>query len=221
MTSTRFSKGPSVPTTSTAFRRAFSNRHPGDAVRLVLGLSVLVASALFIHHDRVGIVETDVFRLINDFPLPGWTYPVVWALMQFGNIASVPATVVTAGIARRWRLALDFAVAGGSIYILAKVVKGLVDRGRPQTLLHSVHILGQRAEGLGYVSGHSAVAVALATVAAPYLGRRARRWVWAAAVSVCVFRVYVGAHLPLDVVGGAGLGLAVGGAVRLLLGRRA
>jgi undecaprenyl-diphosphatase len=33
-------------------------------------------------------------------------------------------------------------------------------------------------------------------------------------------RVYVGAHLPLDVVGGAGLGLAVGGAVRLLLRRR-
>jgi undecaprenyl-diphosphatase len=36
---------------------------------------------------------------------------------------------------------------------------------------------------------------------------------------VCLARVYVGAHLPLDVVGGIGLGLAVGGAVRLLTGR--
>jgi len=38
-------------------------------------------------------------------------------------------------------------------------------------------------------------------------------------VVVCLTRVYVGAHLPLDVIGGAGLGVAVGGVVRLLFGR--
>ena len=38
---------------------------------------------------------------------------------------------------------------------------------------------------------------------------------------VCLARVHVGAHLPLDVVGGAGLGLAIAGGVRLLLGRPA
>jgi membrane-associated phospholipid phosphatase len=41
------------------------------------------------------------------------------------------------------------------------------------------------------------------------------------AVFVCVARVYVGAHLPLDVVGGAALGLAAGTGVRLLFGRPA
>jgi membrane-associated phospholipid phosphatase len=38
---------------------------------------------------------------------------------------------------------------------------------------------------------------------------------------VCLARLYVGAHLPLDVVGGAALGLAVAGLVRLVLGRPA
>jgi membrane-associated phospholipid phosphatase/predicted Ser/Thr protein kinase len=203
---------------TTPLRRAFSNRHPGDALRVVLGVAILITTATVVHHDSVGTVETNVFRLVNDFPLPAWSYPVVWALMQFGNIASVPAVVAAAGFARRWRLALDFAVAGGTIYVLAKVVKTLIERGRPQTLLDSVHILGEPARGLGYVSGHSAVAVALATVAAPYLGRNARRWVWAAAVSVCVFRLYVGAHLPLDVVGGMALGWAAGAAAHLILG---
>jgi len=35
---------------------------------------------------------------------------------------------------------------------------------------------------------------------------------------VFVTRMYVGAHLPLDMVGGAALGAAVGALVRLLLG---
>jgi glycosyltransferase 2 family protein len=38
-------------------------------------------------------------------------------------------------------------------------------------------------------------------------------------VAVVFFtRMYVGAHLPLDMVGGAALGVAVGALVRLLLG---
>jgi undecaprenyl-diphosphatase len=35
---------------------------------------------------------------------------------------------------------------------------------------------------------------------------------------VCFARVYVGAHLPLDIVGGVALGIAVAGAVRLAFG---
>jgi hypothetical protein len=52
----------------------------------------------------------------------------------------------------------------------------------------------------------------------PYLGRRARWVAVAVAVVVCVSRLYVGAHLPLDVVGGAALGWAAGSLVHLLLG---
>ena len=68
------------------------------------------------------------------------------------------------------------------------------------------------------MSGHSAVAVALATVASPFLGRRARRVAWTLAGLVCVARIYVGSHLPLDVVGGAALGWAAGALVLLVFG---
>jgi undecaprenyl-diphosphatase len=75
--------------------------------------------------------------------------------------------------------------------------------------------------GRGFISGHAATLAALAAVAWPWHGRRGRIAAAVVVVVVCLTRIYVGAHLPLDVVGGAGLGLAVGGAVRLLLGRPA
>lgn len=70
----------------------------------------------------------------------------------------------------------------------------------------------------GFVSGHSAVAAALATAAAPYLSRRLRRVAWALALTVGLARVYVGAHLPLDVVGGLLVGWVTGSLVHHALG---
>jgi glycosyltransferase 2 family protein len=121
-------------------------------------------------------------------------------------------------VTRRLRLAAYAALAGGTIYLVAKLVKVFVQRGRPQTLLDNVFILDVPDRGLGYVSGHSAVAVSLATVASPFLGRRARRVAWTLAGLVCVARIYVGSHLPFDVVGGAALGWAAGALVLLVFG---
>jgi glycosyltransferase 2 family protein len=133
-------------------------------------------------------------------------------------VLAVPLAAGAAALTRRFRLAVDLVAAGGAAWLLARLVKQLVERGRPPGLLGAVHVRGPAASGLGYVSGHAAVAVALATVASPYLGRRARRVAWALAALVCLARLYVGAHLPLDVVGGAALGWAVGALVHLLLG---
>jgi glycosyltransferase 2 family protein len=193
-------------------------RHPGDVLRVVLGALVLLATMTAIRQDRIGVRETDVFRLINDLALPGWTRWPVWGVMQLGVIGAVPLVALLALVTRRLRLAAYAALAGGTIYLVAKLVKEFVQRGRPQTLLDEVYIFDVPDRGLGYVSGHSAVAVALATVASPFLGRRARRVAWVLAALVCVARIYVGSHLPLDVVGGAALGWAAGALVLLMFG---
>jgi undecaprenyl-diphosphatase len=194
------------------------SRHPGDAVRVVLGAAILAVTTTAIHKDLIGDREAALFRVVNELALPGWTWPGVWLVMQLGVIGAVPLVAILALATRRLRLALDAVLAAGSIYLIAKLVKEFVQRGRPQTLLDNVNILGEPARGLGYVSGHSAVAVALATVASPYLGRRARRVAWVLAACVCLARMYVGSHLPFDVVGGAALGWAAGSLVLFVLG---
>ncbi|HWD43683.1 MAG TPA: phosphatase PAP2 family protein [Actinomycetota bacterium] len=194
------------------------SRNPADAVRVVLGGAVLAVTTTAIHKDFVGDREAALFRVVNELALPSWTWPGVWLVMQLGVIGAVPLVAILALATRRLRLALDAVLAAGSIYLIAKLVKEFVQRGRPQTLLDGVNILGEPARGLGYVSGHSAVAVALATVASPYLGRRARRVAWILAGCVCLARMYVGSHLPFDVVGGAALGWAAGSLVLFVLG---
>jgi glycosyltransferase 2 family protein len=162
------------------------------------------------------VLEEDLFRLVND--LPNALFPAFWVVMQAGNVLAVGVAAAVVAATRRFWLAANLAITGIGVWLLARLIKDLVGRGRPETLLDDVHIRGGQDSGLGFVSGHAAVAVAIATLVAPYLGRRARWVAVVVAVLVCVSRLYVGAHLPLDVVGGAALGWAAGSLVHLLLG---
>src|SRR3712207_7349543 len=51
-----------------------------------------------------------------------------------------------------------------------------------------------------------------------FRSRRGRRVAWALAWSVALSRVYVGAHLPLDIIGGVAAGWAVGALIHWLFG---
>jgi membrane-associated phospholipid phosphatase len=200
-------------------RRAGVRRGWAELLVAAAGVLLVVVSAVPVDADRVSDAERAVFRVMNGPPL--LPFVVVWPLMQLGNLAAVPVVAAVAAVLRRWRLAAGALLAGLGVYVLAKVVKGIVPRGRPDGLLTDVVIRGAAAHGRGYVSGHAAVVVALVVVAWPWLGTRGRILCAALAVTVCFARVHVGSHLPLDVVGGAGLGMAVGGVVLFLVGHPA
>jgi membrane-associated phospholipid phosphatase len=206
-------------TTATRSPQPTITRGWHDLALIAGGTVLLVLAALPVHPTEVSGAEAAVFRVLNGATvLP---FVVVWPVMQLGNVLVVPAAAVVAAGFRRWRLAVELLVAGLGTYLAAKVVKGIWPRGRPDDLLSDVVIRGADALGRGFVSGHAATLTALAVVAWPWLGRRGRIVVAVLVTVVCLSRVYVGAHLPLDVVGGAALGLAVGGAVRLVMGHPA
>jgi undecaprenyl-diphosphatase len=199
---------------SNAARRAIPH-----LLGIATGVGILVLCGALVDPDRIAAGELPAFRAINGWPHA--LYRPVWVVMQLGNIVAAPAAVLVALVLRRWRLAGAFALVGVGKIVMARVVKRIVERHRPDSLVEGVVLRGDASPtGLAFVSGHAVVAVGLATVLHPYLGTKGRIAAWALAFVVCFGRVFVGAHLPLDVVGGAGLGLAIGSIANLLLAPR-
>jgi len=176
-------------------------------VRLGIGVTSLLATAGAARQDHVGHWEAGAFRTVNGLP-DSWQLPAR-VVMQLGTFGAVPAAAATAWLAGDRELAGRLRAGGTSAWVLAKVVKRMVRRPRPVALLAGIRCRGREAAGLGYLSGHAAVVVALGAAAIPRLGLAGRAFALTAIPLVGLTRVYVGAHLPLDIAGGMALGLAV------------
>ena len=187
--------------------------------RLGLGVAGLLATAGAVHRDRVSAGEAGAFRAING--LPDALYPPAWVVMQLGAFGAVPAAAAAAWRAGDGELAGRLLLGGTGAWAAAKVVKQVVRRPRPADLLPGTRGRGRDAAGLGYLSGHTAVAVALGAAALPRLGPAGRALTLTAIPLVGLTRLYVGAHLPLDIAGGAALGLAAAAAADLAPARTA
>jgi glycosyltransferase 2 family protein len=184
-----------------------------------VGLFVIAASGS-LARDGLAAGERAIFAAINS--LPDALYVVIWPFMQYGVFLTIPILVVVAVIVHRYRLAGAMALAGLGVYFVAKWLKHEVERGRPGALLAGVHERESFAiDSLGYPSGHIAVAAALTMVVTPYLRGRWKLVPAALVVVVAIGRTYVGAHLPLDLVGGAALGATAGASANILVGRPA
>lgn len=192
-----------------------TNRVLWDGLRLAGGL-VALTGAIALLADPPAIWETAIFRGINS--LPRGLDEVVWAIQRIGSSAMIPiAGAALWLLARRWQP--PAALLASAILLGWLAVQGLQEvseRGRPAALFDDAVLgISANAEGVGFPSGHAVVVFMLATVLSPYVLRKVRWSLYGIALLVAVTRVYVGAHLPLDVIGGAALGIIAGTAVNL------
>jgi membrane-associated phospholipid phosphatase len=185
-----------------------------DLVVLAASLAVFAGCALLVADGRVGSVERSAFHAINGLP-EGLYGPML--LFQYLGVLAMPLVVAVGALAfRRWRLAAALVLVVPLKLALERVVKWLVQRERPGTTVPDAILRGVHPGGLSYVSGHAIITFAIAGLLALVLPRRWGIVAFGLATCNAVARVYLGAHNPLDVVGGAAVGLAIAAGLDLV-----
>jgi membrane-associated phospholipid phosphatase len=172
---------------------------------------------------KAGAVSWDVspFRTLNQVPPAAASAltPLSRVFLPAGIIAVVVLTVGCVVARNRSVLPLAAgAIAAGAAWALAHVAKALAERPRPYEVIAGAVLRQQPAHGTSFPSSHTAVTMAVMIALVPFLPRALAAVAIAYAVLVGWSRVYLGVHYPLDVLAGAGIGTAVGGAVLLALG---
>lgn len=190
-------------------------RHPGDVIRAFIAVFVVALTTFLAYNKQLGLVEEAVFHVINY--LPSFLSPLLVFIMQGGALFFVFIAAPIALLVKHRRLAVKILFGGVGGWWLARVMKELIQRERPGFLVADIVDRAQ-ASGLGFPSGHSTVAAVIATVVVPYVPKRWRKIIWVLAWTVAISRVYVGAHLPLDIFGGLALGWLIGSLLNLGFG---
>jgi undecaprenyl-diphosphatase len=194
---------------------------PGTAGLLAcLGAALFGVSALLLKTGTLGWDES-LFRVLNEVPAAAAAVltPLSHLFLPAGIVVIVVFAVVY--VVARNRSVLPVAAgaaAAGVAWALAHVAKAIADRPRPYEVIADAVLRQQPAHGTSFPSSHTAVTVAVVIALVPFLARPLAAAGIAYAILVGWSRVYLGVHYPLDVLGGAGLGLVAGGVILLALG---
>lgn len=189
---------------------------PGVAWWVLTGSAVLVVLTYWLAlQPGAADAQSGLVAWFNDPPQP------LAAVMAASNVLLRPValTVVTVSLCT-WVLVTVRGRSRGEVLraaalgvllseLVAQVLKRLADQPRPTAVIPGLDVHGYPKDPFGnaYPSAHTAVTVAVVAATWPWLGRLQRVVGVALVLLVALNRLYIGAHWPVDVVGGAAVGL--------------
>lgn len=176
-------------------------------------LSLLVSPLVNNNHDLIAN-DTSAFLKVNDSHI-AFLNNIMICLTKFGReafwIVTIILLFILGGMGGK-KTAIVLALAFIVIIPIGYAAKDLVQRERP-VVPDSDVILAQDSD-FSFPSGHATIVSAGAAIALALFRDSKRKLaislaLTAEAALVCISRVYVGGHYPLDVVGGILLGVGI------------
>jgi undecaprenyl-diphosphatase len=139
----------------------------------------------------------------------GWLNWLFEGLSRAGTLGAIWIVIalVLALVWRRWGVLVMTAAAVAIADLAATGLKAVIDVERPSSRYATPKTLVRAPQDHSFPSGHAATSFAAATILTAFAPRLAPAWL-ALALAIGFSRVYVGVHYPLDIVGGAALGVA-------------
>lgn len=180
-----------------------TKKYLNPTVQLVAAVLLFVAATIASRGVDLSLAEEKLFYIV--YNMPAIFYPLMLTITQLGSVYILGILVVIYAYKRHYHIVLRLLLTGALAYLLAGLGKSLWGRGRPHEFFTDVFTLDY-FQGAGFPSGHVALATALALTMGHYLPRK-YHWVPVACIiGVALSRMYLGVHLPLDIIGGFALG---------------
>ncbi len=173
---------------------------------LVLSLLLFSAVTLSLLWSVGQRWDADLFLFINPKEVHSvWLDRAMSLGTQGGNLALALFIAVVLYLLNYARLGVELILGLLTLWFVVETIKALADRARPFAFLTDVRVIGWRALGRSFPSGHTSQAffiVSLLTHHWPVLPI-VSAGLYVVAALVGLTRIYVGAHYPRDVIAGA------------------
>jgi undecaprenyl-diphosphatase len=153
--------------------------------------------------------DVSVFNWINHWPHPGFLNTIA-SLIHYGTRAMLIYIILYLGllVAKKYREAVIIFISMISAsFVVSAILKHLIHRPRPFTVLASTILLSPISYSASFPSSETATAFAVAMACHLLFKNKWWRLMWVWAVIAGVDRIYMGQHYPSDVFVGALVGI--------------
>ncbi len=180
----------------------------------ILSIVVFVIVALPVIGRRFSLLERDVFRFF--FAIPSFLVEPMLFITHFGSVSAVVGICGVLFFLGRRRLSLEIGFMAFIAFYLSVALKGVIGRPRPPVYFTDLAQREWGTAGNGFPSGHAALVTILALSLWPHVEKRFRPLLIVLIVAVCISRVSLGVHAPLDVIAGVCVGVFVVSITRII-----
>jgi len=177
---------------------------------MLLGFCILAISLILSAGQRL---DAWFFLLLNvRGRRPLWLDRMMFGFTQLGHGFTTLGIAILLFLTGKQLLSYKLMLGTISLWLLVELLKLIIHRSRPFVRLTQTRIVGGKAIGRSFPSGHTSQVffTAALMVQGFQLPLLAALGIYALAILVGITRIYVGAHYPRDIMAGAILGSAWG-----------